>query len=223
MKKYIISVLLLATLLLAAYLSFGIYRSNILTANIESGDYVACFADASVETNRIDFLEHHESFDIRFAAHGNRECYAPYFPAIEVTSSKVTHWLHLVETSGDVQLSGKHASFGDSEKNWVFVDVGSQLKRDQSDPFYSVGTRFRDNPSWTAAPHLSLNWQGKVFGLAKVEDTFYLVGGVSWGFVLPSWSLKPYALYPRALDKSEWTNIVKALNKEYPELQFSDE
>ena len=145
------------------------------------------------------------------------------FPAIEVSSSEVTHWLHIVETSSGAQFSGKHASLGNFGPNWVFVDVGSQEKRDSSYPFYSLGKVFRDNPGWTSAPHITLTWNGKLFGLSEIGGVFYPVGAVSWGFNLKSWSLAPEALSPKLLDKSAWLEVVETLNDEYPGYVFSAE
>ena len=223
MKNYILSSLLVLIVAVSAYLSFGFYRNSLLTTNIENGSYSSCFNDSETQKFSIDLWRQNDGFAIQFVASGNRHCFAPKFPSIEVSSSKVTHWLHIVETSGGIQLSGKHASFGSIEPYWTFVDVGSQEKRDNSNPFYSVGTVFRDNPGWTAAPHTSLNWTGKLFGLAKVEGVFYPVGGVSWGFSLKPWALLPKAIYPTSLDKSAWLDVVGLLNEEYPNYVFSSQ
>lgn len=221
MKKYIFCLLLILIVALSAYLSFGVYRNSYLSTNIENGSYYSCLNDSTIKKYSIDLWNQTEIFDIRFVASGNTHCFAPKFPSIEVSFSKVTHWLHIVETSGDVQFSGKHASLGNFGPNWVFVDVVSQEKRDSSNPFYSVGEVFRDNPGWTSAPHITLTWNGKLFGLSEIEGVFYPVGGVSWGFNLQSWSLTPEAIPPKLLHKSAWFEVVEALNDEYPNYVFS--
>ncbi len=221
MKKYISGSLFFLIVVFSAYLSFGVYRNSFFSTNIENGSYSACLNDSKVMKYSIDLWNQENVFNIRFVESGNTHCFAPKFPSIEVSSSKVTHWLHIVETSGDIQLSGKHASLGNFGPHWVFVDVGSQEKRDSSNPFYSLGEVFRDNPGWTAAPHITLTWNGKLFGLAEIGGVFYPVGGVSWGFNLNSWSLTPEAIAPRLLEKSAWLEVVETLNNEYPEYVFS--
>ncbi|MDP2576055.1 hypothetical protein Q8W40_28075 [Vibrio penaeicida] len=141
MKKFIFGSFFLFIVAFSAYLSFGVYRNSFLSTNIENGSYSACLNDSKIKKYSIDLWDQDESFDIRFVESGNTHCFAPRFPAIEVSSSKVTHWLHIVETSGDVQFFGKHASLGNLGPQWVFVDVGSQERRDNSYPFYSVGGR----------------------------------------------------------------------------------
>lgn len=91
----------------------------------------------------------------------------------------VTHWIHIVKTSGDKQFSGIHSSIEEAGSNWAFVDVASQEMRDKSYPFYSEGDAFRDNPSWSAAQHITLTWIGEIYGLVKVGEVFYPVGGLS--------------------------------------------
>lgn len=223
MKKFVFGLFFLFIVSFSAYLSFGVYRNSFLSTNIENGRYSACLNDSKVKKYNITLWDQDESFDIRFIELGNTHCFAPRFPAIEVSSSNVTHWLHIVETSGGVQFKGKHASLGNLGPQWVFVDVGSQQKRDNSYPFYSVGEVFRDNPGWTSLPHITLTWNGKLFGLTETEGVLYPVGGVSWGFNLKSWSLTPEAITPKLLEKSAWLGIVEVLNDEYPDYVFSDE
>ena len=86
-----------------------------------------------------------------------------------------------------------------------------------------MGKVFRDNPGWTSAPHITLTWNGKLFGLSEIGGVFYPVGAVSWGFNLKSWSLDSEALSPKLLDKSAWLEVVETLNDEYPGYVFSAE
>ena len=203
------------------YLVFGIYRNHTLSANVESGSYNSCFQSSVTNQYKLLTWLPSEVFDIRFAPSGSELCFAPKFPSISVSSSKVTHWLHIVRTSGDKQFTGKHASIADANWNWAFVDVGSQEMRDNSYPFYSVGGVFRDNPSWSAAPHITLTWNGELYGLVKIGETFYPVGGLTWGFKLNSWSLTPVAITPLTLKKDSWQTISQLLSKEYPDYKFA--
>lgn len=221
MKKYIYGSFLLLIVILGTYLSFSLYRNLLLSTNIENGHYRSCFNDPKNKKYRIEQWNKNDIFNIQFVESGNADCLAPKFPSIEVSSPDVTHWLHIVETSGDVQFSGKHASLGDFGPHWVFVDVASQEQRDRGNPFYSVGGVFRDNPSWTLAPHITLNWSGKLFGLSELNGVFYPVGGLSWGFNLKSWSLIPEAIAPKLLEKRAWLDVVEALNNDYPDYVFS--
>ncbi len=223
MKKYIIGSLFLLIVVVGTYLSFGVYRNSAFSTNIENGSYGECLNDSTIKKYSIELWNREDAFDVRFVESGNSHCFAPKFPAIEVSSSKVTHWLHIVETSSGAQFSGKHASLGNFGPHWVFVDVGSQEKRDSSYPFYSLGKVFRDNPGWTSAPHITLTWNGKLFGLSEIGGVFYPVGAVSWGFNLKSWSLAPEALSPKSLEKSAWLEVVETLNDEYPGYVFSVE
>ncbi|TFH88989.1 hypothetical protein ELS82_24780, partial [Vibrio ouci] len=110
MNKYIFGALFILITALSVHLSFGAYRNSFLSTNLENGSYRSCLNDAKIKKYSIDLWDQDESFDVRFVESGNTHCFAPKFPAIEVSSSNVTHWLHIVETSGEVQFVGKHAS-----------------------------------------------------------------------------------------------------------------
>lgn len=221
MKKYIYSLMIIVVAVLSSYLSFHLYRNSLLSTNIEHGSYSECFNDSTLENRILSSWSKSDVFQVRFVASGNEHCFAPKFPSIEVTSANVTHWVHIVITNGDVQFSGKHASLGNDENNWFFVDVGSQEKRDKSVPFYSVGAVFRDNPGWKAAPHITLNWTGKLFGLTEKNGVFYPKGGLLWGFNLQGWAMKPEPIELVPLDKSAWLTVAGMLNEEYQNYEFS--
>lgn len=221
MKKYIFTLFSLLVITVSSYISFGLYRNYLLATNIAHGSYSQCFDNSTTENFEFDLWNGEGAFTVRFVTSGNRHCFAPKFPCIEVMSSEVTHWLHVVTTTGDAQFSGKHSSFGNTEHDWTFIDVGSQEKRDNSNPIYSVGSIFRDNPGWTAAPHLPLEWTGKLFGLTEHDGVLYPVGALVWGFNLKSWTLLPDSVSPKLLDQSSWTEIADLLNEEYPNYVFS--
>ncbi|MBY8075260.1 hypothetical protein KW488_22185 [Vibrio fluvialis] len=223
MRKYIFALFSILVVLLGSYLSFGFYRNSLLSTNIDYGSYSECFNDSTIVNRDFGLWNKEGVFEVRFVASGNSHCFAPKFPSIEVTSTNVTHWLHIVTTTGDVQFSGKHSSFGNKEQYWTFVDVGSQGKRDKSNPFYSVGSVFRDNPGWTVAPHIHLKWTGKLFALTEKDGVFYPVGALAWGFNLKSWALFPEAIDPTSLDTDAWLAVVSLLNEEYPNYEFSTE
>ncbi len=95
------------------------------------------------------FVESRECFDVRFVESGNFHCFANSHQnlcTIEVSSSKVTHWQYIVETSSGAQFSGNMHPEIFLCPHWVFVDVRCQEKRDSSYPFYSLEKVFRDNP-----------------------------------------------------------------------------
>ncbi|UXI00083.1 hypothetical protein [Photobacterium sp. TY1-4] len=221
MKRFLAGLIGIVVLVIAAYISFGLYRNALLATNIAHGSYAKCFDDPSLVQQTVSGWGSATEFDIRFVAQGNGDCYAPKFPSIEVSSAAVTHWVHPVTTTGQKQLTGKHASFGAQDDLWTFVDVGAQEKREHSIPFYSLGTVFRDNPGWQVAPHMDLNWQGMLFGLTERHGVLYPVGGVSWGFHLAPWALLPTAITPLSLGQQAWLDVVDLLNQEYPDYQFS--
>ncbi|MGF1908606.1 hypothetical protein L4C38_04075 [Vibrio kasasachensis] len=221
MKRFSVVSISILVILLGSYISFGLYRQSLLSTNIEHGNYKRCFNDSNLISQSSNSWDSAETFDVQFVAAGNEHCFAPNFPSIQVSSENVTHWLHIVTTSGDAAFSGKHSSFGSNQRNWTFVDVGSQEQRNNSVPFYSVGSVFEDNPGWSAAPHLSLNWSGKVFGLVEKDGEFYPMGGFSWGFDLKRWTFLPQAIYPEPLSKQDWFAIVDTLNEEYPSYKFN--
>ncbi|OOF11430.1 hypothetical protein BZG82_04060 [Salinivibrio sp. PR5] len=206
----------LFTVFFASFIALMLYRNALLAVNLEHGRYSACFDDEAATEHMMPTWSDKEAFTVRFVPVGGHDCLAPNFPAIEVSSHKVTHWLHIVTTSGEQQFSGKHASFGNGQSGWTFVDVGSQERRNNSYPFYSEGEVFRDNPSWTAPPHRTLRWEGMLFGLSEVDGVFYPVGGISWGFNLFRWSLIPQPILPKSLARRHWLAVFGALNEEYP-------
>ena len=121
MKKYIYGSFLLLIVILGAYLSFSLCRNLLLSTNIENGHYSSCFNDPKNKKYHIEQWNKNDIFNIQFVESGNADCLAPKFPSIEVSSPEVTHWLHIVETSGDVQFSGKM-------RPWVTLDhTGSSL------------------------------------------------------------------------------------------------
>jgi len=223
MKRYIFALISILVAVLGSYLSFDLYRNSLFSTNIEHGNYSQCFNDTTLVNRVFSSWDGDEVLHVQFVGSGNEYCFAPKFPSIEVSSTNVTHWLHIVTTTGDVQFSGKHSSFGNNEEDWTFVDVGSQGKRDKSIPFYSVGPVFRDNPGWSVAPHISLNWTGKLFGLTERNGLLYPVGGLVWGFNLKSWALTSEAIEPTRLDKHAWLAVVALLSREYPNYEFSPE
>ncbi|ELR63095.1 hypothetical protein C942_04109 [Photobacterium marinum] len=221
MKRYILSAIGIVVVFTVLYGSFDFYRSSYLSTNIENGSYEKCFNDSNLKSFNYRSWGEGDLLAVRFVDSGNKGCFAPKFPSIEVTSPQVTHWIHIVSTNGNVQLSGKHSSFGSNGRGWQFVDVGSQSQRDSSIPFYSVNTAFRDNPAWSVAPHVTLDWVGTVFGLSEQDGVLYSVGGLSWGFTLQQWTLEPKAIPPQVVDKEAWLAVVDDLAKEYPNYKFS--
>ena len=221
MKKTVFLFICILIILLISYFSFCIYRNVNLSTNIENGSYGKCFDDVNVISRTLSVWDGENPLNIKFIGKGNVHCFAPNFPSLEVSSKRVTHWIHIVKATGDVQLTGKHSSLIRSDDYWTFVDVGAQKKRDKGIPFYDTGSVFRDNPGWTFPPHVSLSWVGNLFGLVEKDGIFYPVGGLAWGFNLNAWTLNPEAIEPEPLEFEAWLNMVDSLNKEYPSYQFS--
>ncbi|MGF1694004.1 hypothetical protein [Photobacterium kagoshimensis] len=221
MKRYILSAIGIVVVLISLYGSFDSYRNSHLSTNIENGSYEKCFNDSNLKNFTYRSWSGGDQLAVRFVDSGNKACFAPRFPSIEVTSPRVTHWIHIVSTNGSAQLTGKHSSFGSNVRGWQFVDVGSQNHRDNGIPFYSVNTAFRDNPAWSVAPHVTLDWVGTVFGLSEQDGVLYPVGGLSWGFTLQQWTLEPKAILPKVVDKEAWLAVMDDLVKEYPNYKFS--
>ncbi|GAL24763.1 hypothetical protein JCM19239_7363 [Vibrio variabilis] len=202
----------------AFYISLAAIRIISLRPNIESGSYDSCFNLAAAKVLRSQF-DNTVTFEQSFVGHSDSTSFAPGYPAIKITCSNVTEWLHVVETNGPRQNHGKNSSLCDNSETWVFVDV-SEESRAKDCPFYASGGTFRDNPAWGILPHKDLYWRGRAFGLVMQDGKLYPLLGLEWGFRFNRWSVKPTPIYPRQLNRSDWQKLIPSLNRCYQQHQF---
>lgn len=132
-------------------------------------------------------------FDVAYVKNAQSDCAGPYFPAIHIkTQASHNAWLHLVRTDCT------------AEPRWLcFIDAC----REQY-PFYSVRQDFSDNPLWyysLFSKPLSF-WIGHAYAVQvdHQNKTIECVGGISWGFRLAWWSLRPVMILPLALTQNDW-------------------
>ena len=145
-------------------------------------------------------------FDVAYVKNTQPDCKGPYFPAIYITAQCPHNaWLHVVTTDCT------------AEPRWLhFIDVGPKKYY----PFYAVEADFADNPCW----HYSLFskplsfWVGHAYAVQVDHEkkTITCVGGISWGFRLPWWSLRPVMILPSALIESDWQTDWKLFEATLP-------
>lgn len=117
----------------------------------------------------------------------------PHFPAISIEAcNECSAWLHIVKTDCKQNSKWHH-----------FIDTWSE-----GYPFYTRGKVFYDNPFWKYglfSKELSF-WVGHAYAILIDEEhkTIKCLGGISWGYRLPWWSLRPIMILPLPLNQVDW-------------------
>jgi hypothetical protein len=86
-------------------------------------------------------------------------------------------------------------------------------------PFYTRGRIFYDNPFWSYgifSKSISF-WIGHAYAVCVNEKnkTVKCLGGISWGYRLPWWSLRPIMILPSALSEIDWQVDLKMLQEAF--------
>ncbi|MCX5924536.1 MAG: hypothetical protein NTZ68_03880 [Candidatus Dependentiae bacterium] len=148
-------------------------------------------------------------FDVAYVKNAQPDCNGPYFPAIHIKAKSLHNaWLHVVQTDCT------------AEPRWLhFIDAWP--KGHEHYPFYAIGKDFADNPQWNYSlfsKPLSF-WIGHAYAVQidHEKKTIECVGGISWGFRLPWWSLRPVMILPTALTEKDWHTDWKVFQQSLPE------
>jgi len=137
-------------------------------------------------------MEH--DFDVHYVKNAKPNCFNPYFPAVYIVATGTyDRWLHIIRTT-DCRLDQCYAAFIDT---WP-----------EGYPFYTWGQSFSDAPIITYGLMYKpwSSWVGHVYAVQVDEEnkTIQCVGGISWGYQLPWWSLRPVMILPSALTENDW-------------------
>lgn len=133
--------------------------------------------------------------------------FAPYFPAIEITT-KNNHnvWLQVIRTDTE------HHSLK------VFIDSYSE-----DYPFYSRGKNFYDLPSWnyTFFTKPLTTWLAHAYSIELDEEdkTIKCVGGISWGFKFNQLGFQPTMILPTSLTQQDWQSDWKVFQEALSDYQ----
>ncbi len=118
--------------------------------------------------------------------------FAPYFPAIEISTTHVHDaWLQIVRTDAqDHSLK-------------IFIDASAE-----NYPWYSLDQNFYDISSWnyTFFTKPLTTWLAHVYSIQLDEEnkTIKCVGGISWGFKFNQLGFQPTMIFPTSLTSHDW-------------------
>jgi hypothetical protein len=151
-------------------------------------------------------------FEVNFVEHSAESCVNPFFPIINVKirDNIQDAWIHIISTDSTEQRWRK---FIDNDPNFAPL------------PFYNFEEEFFDAPLWTYTifnKPLSF-WKANLYAvqLDKQNKTIKFLGGISWGFTLGNYSLKPKMTTPSSLSIKEWSEDWQVFGKyliEYKQL-----
>ena len=201
------------------------------------------YADKNQQQVTLTSMGH--NFDVHYVQNAKADCIASYFPAIHIaTECPHNRWLYsayynnrkirlLIRTNAKImQKLYSEGSKGtdDHEKDDL---VMKQLEEEFSSPdlswgkalkFYSLDQDFfaNDGDFYTIFDKKISPWMGHAYAV-QVDDkqkTVQCVGGISWGFRLPWWSLRPVMILPAALTQEDWQTDLPVFQGSLKEYTF---
>lgn len=138
------------------------------------------------------------AFAITYVENNGHDCFNPHFPAIHITTqAKHNAWLHVVYTDRNDDYQ-------------IFVDTVDPDKAPDIYPFYTLGQEFYDAPLWRYSlfsKPLSY-WKGHAWAVEVDHEnkTIKPIGGISWGYNLSYFKIRPTCIIPSALNGDDWVN-----------------
>jgi hypothetical protein len=158
-----------------------------------------------VHKNIISMGHRFDTYFIKNIQPGDSYAFAPYFPAIHIAADdSCTAWLQVVTTDNPDYLH--------------FIDSWRE-----GYPFYTRDKNFYDAPSWNYRffnKTLSF-WHAHAYAVRLDEQnkTIQCLGGISWGYKLPWWNLRPVMILPSTLTKNDWVTDWEVFQKALPDYQ----
>ena len=190
------------TIILLGVLSLGFYAYNWQSPDVNqssSSNLHQCIYKSKDKRN-LKVRSLNNEFAITYVENSDHHCFNPRFPAIHITTqAKHNAWLHVVYTDHN-----------DIKDNQIFVDTVDPDKAPDIYPFYNLGQEFYDAPLWRyslLSKPLSY-WKGHAWAVEvdRENKTIKPVGGVSWGFNLSYFQIRPICIIPSALNGDDWVN-----------------
>ncbi len=190
------------TIILLGVLSLGFYAYNWQSPDVNqsAADNLHQCIYKSDNKRSLKVSSLNNEFTITYVENSNHDCFNPNFPAIHITTKdKHKAWLHVVYTDRN-----------DINDNQVFVDTVDPDKAPAIYPFYNLGEEFYDAPLWRYSlfsKPLSY-WKGHAWAVEvdRKNKTIKPIGGVSWGFNLSHFKIRPICITPSALNEDDWVN-----------------
>lgn len=147
-------------------------------------------------------------FEIHFVKQAGTDCVNPHFPSIQIkTSAPHNAWIQVIYTDAD------------DEKYKAFVDAAEGSNHH---PFYSYEPDFYDAPIWvyTLFSKPVHNWQAHAYAVRHdpVSKKVTCIGGISWGYKLSPFRLRPQTILPSFLTQEDWEKdweLIKIHLKDY--------
>lgn len=190
------------TIILLVVLSLGFYAYNWQSPDVNqaaSSNLHQCIYKSNDKRN-LKVRSLNNEFAITYVENSDHDCFNPNFPAIHITTRPAHNaWLHVVYTDRN-----------DIKDNQIFVDTVDPDKAPDIYPFYNLGQEFYDAPLWRYSlfsKPLSY-WKGHAWAveLNRENKTIKPIGGVSWGFNLSYFQIRPICITPSALNEDDWVN-----------------
>jgi hypothetical protein len=187
------------TIILLGVLSLGFYAYNWQSPDVNqsAADNLHQCIYKSDDKRNLKVRSLNNEFDITYVENSGYDCFNPNFPAIHITSkAKHNAWLHVVYTDRN-----------DIKDNQIFVDPD---KAPNIYPFYNLGQEFYDAPLWRyslLSKPLSY-WKGHAWAVEVDHEnkTIKPIGGISWGFNLLHFKIRPTWITPSTLNQDDWLN-----------------
>lgn len=160
------------------------------------------------------------NFEVTYIKNASDECLLPHFPAIHITTESAHNkWIFVDYKSRSLFVPNTRLMFKLGEDSEKAEKTGDSLLREQLFKdfdyqghmiFYSSEKEFFSNhgDGYTLFTKNSINWTGHAWAIQADLDkkTIRCVGGISWGFKVPWYSLWPVMILPQALTQEDWQN-----------------
>lgn len=192
--------LLIAVIMVALPLAFYAYNWQSPDVNQSAADNLHQCIYKSDNKRSLKVSSLNNEFTITYVENSNYDCFNPHFPSIHITTkAKHNAWLHVVYTDRN-----------DIKDNQIFVDTVDPDKAPDIYPFYNLGQDFYDAPLWRyslLSKPLSY-WKGHAWAVEVDHENKVIkpIGGVSWGFNLSYFRIRPICITPSALNEDDWVN-----------------
>lgn len=165
----------------------------------------------SDDKRNLKVISLNNEFVITYVENSGHDCFRPHFPVIHITTqAKHNAWLHVVYTDRNDDYQ-------------IFVDTVDPDKAPDIYPFYNLGQEFYDAPLWRYSlfsKPLS-DWKGHAWAVEVdcENKTIKPVGGVSWGFNLSYFQIRPLCITPSVLNGYDWVNDWKIFKTKLNEFE----
>lgn len=240
MKKiiFILIPIILGTLIL---IKFAVNWENPI--NLDGTDDASSCIYNDKKQKHVQLTSMNNLFDIDYVKNAQSNCVGTYFPAIHITTnSPHNRWVYCFSDNHNkktfvlpnTKIAKKLFMEGSKGQNDRYKDdiIIKELEREFNTPelnwgtasrFYSLDQDFFANSatSYGLFDKRISPWIGHAYALQvnDINKTIECIGGISWGFKLPWWSLRPIMILPSALTEqdweTDWLTIEKALRYKY--------